>query len=54
MDSKKGQALKVQIYQKTKQLLQQRHQISICWILSHSGIERNEKADLVAKEAAGG
>ena len=52
MDSKEGQALKAQIYQKTKQLVQQRHQISICWFPRHCGIERNEKADLAAKEAA--
>ena len=54
MDGKEGQALKAQINQKTKQLVQQRHQISICWVPSHSGIEGNEKADLAAKEAAGG
>ena len=54
MDSKEGQALKAQIYQKAKQLVQQRHQISICWVPSHCGIEGNEKADLAAKEAAGG
>ena len=52
MDSKEGQALKAQIYQKTKQLVQQRHQISICWFPCHCGIKRNEKADLAAKEAA--
>lgn len=54
MNSKEGQALKAQIYQKAKQLVQQRHQISICWVPSHCGIEGNEKADLAAKEAAGG
>ena len=54
MDNKGGQALKAQIYQKTKQLVQQRHKRSICWVSSYCGIKGNEKADLAAKEAAGG
>ncbi len=53
MDSKAGQALKVQIYQKVEQLTRQRHEISLCWVPSHCNIEGNEKADLAAKEAAG-
>lgn len=43
IDSKKRQALKVQIYQKTKQLIPQRHQILICWVSNHCGIKRNKK-----------
>ncbi len=54
MDNKAGQALKAQIYQKVEQLVQQQHEISVCWIPSHCGIEGNEKADTAAKEAAKG
>ena len=43
MNSKEGQALKAWIYQKTEQLIQQRHQISICLVLSYCGIEGNKK-----------
>ena len=49
-----GQALKIQIYQKAKKLVQQGHSISIRWVPSHSGVEGNEKADKAAKEAASG
>lgn len=51
--SSRGQALKRQIYQKTEWLVQQGHDISIRWILGHSKIEGNEKADRAAKKAAG-
>ena len=54
MDSKAGQALKAQIYRKVEQLIRQRHEISVCWVPSHSNVEGNEKADTAAKEAAGG
>lgn len=54
MDSKASQALKAQVYQKVEQLVQQRHKISVYWVPSHCGIEGNERADIAAKEAAGG
>ena len=53
MDCKAGQALKTQIYQKVEQLIQQGHEISVCWVPSHCKVERNERADKAAKEAAG-
>ncbi len=53
MDCKAGQALKAQIYQKVKQLIQQGHEISVCWVPSHCKVEGNERADKAAKEAAG-
>ena len=53
MDIKAGQALKYQIYQKVKQLTQQRHEISVSWIPDHSNIERNKRANMAAKEVAG-
>lgn len=43
------QALKIQIYQKAKKLVQQGYDISIRWVLGHSGVEGNEKADKAAK-----
>ncbi len=48
-----GQVLKMQIYQKTEQLVQQGHNISIRWVPGHNKIEGNERADRAAKEAAG-
>ena len=51
-DSAAGQALKMQIYQKAKKLIQQGHEISVRWVPGHSGIEGNERADKAAKEAA--
>ena len=33
------QALKTQIYHKTKLLIQQGHKVSVCWVPSHSGLE---------------
>ena len=54
MDCKAGQALKARIYQKAKQLIGQRHEISVCWVPSHCNVEGNDKADKAAKEAAGG
>ncbi len=50
-DSAEGQALKMQIYQKAKKLLQQGYEISVRWVPGHSGIEGNERADKAAKEA---
>ena len=50
MDSKAGQALKYQIYQKVKQLNQQRHEISVYWIPGHSNVKRNERANMAAKK----
>ena len=54
MDCKAGQALKVQIYRKVEQLIQQGHKISLRWFPSHSKVEGNERADKAAREAAGG
>ncbi len=50
MDCKAGQALKVQIYRKVEWLIQQRHEISLCWIPNHSKVEENEMADKIAKK----
>lgn len=43
----------MQIYQKTEQLVQQGHEISIRWISGHNKIEGNERADRAAKKVAG-
>ncbi len=51
-DSRAGQALKMQIYEKARQLVQQGHGIFIRWVAGHSGVEGNERADKAAKEAA--
>lgn len=53
MDSKAGQALKIQIHQKVEQLIRHRHEISLYWVPNDCNIKGNEKADLAAKEAAG-
>ena len=49
---RKYQALKTQIYHKTKLLIQQGHKVSVYWVPSHSGLEGNEKTDAAAKKAA--
>lgn len=54
IDSKAGQALKCQIYQKVEQLTRQLHEISVRWVPGHSNMEGNERADVAAKEAARG
>ena len=48
----RGQALKMQIYQKTKRLVEQRHNISIRLMLGNSKVEGNERTDRAAKKAA--
>lgn len=52
IDNKENQSLKAWIYQKTKQPVQQRHQILICGVSSHCNIEGNKKVDLAAKKVA--
>ena len=47
-----GQALKMQIYQKAKKLVQQGHDISIRWVPGYSGVEGNKRANKAAKKAA--
>ena len=54
LDFNASQALKAQIYQKLDQLIQQRHEILVCWVPSHCKVEKNEKADQAAKKAARG
>ena len=54
MDCKAGQALKAQICQKVKQLIEQGHEISVRWVPSHSKVEGNEMVDKAAREAAEG
>lgn len=51
-NSSVAQALKMQIYQKAKMLVQQGHDISVRWVPGHSGVEGKEKADKATKEAA--
>ena len=52
MDNSESKVLKIQIYQKLSWLTQQRHKLSVYWIPSQIGPERNEKADKAAKKAA--
>ena len=54
LDYKAGQVLKAQIYRKVGQLIQQKHEILVCWVPSHCKVERNERANKAAKEAVGG
>ena len=46
------QALRVQIFKRTKQLHTQGKELTVRWIPSHQGIEGNEQADKAAKAAA--
>ena len=42
----------MQIYQKTRKLVQQGHSVFIKWVSGHNRVEENERADKTAKEAA--
>ena len=48
------QALKLQIYQKAQEVVEQGPRISIRWIPGHTGVEGNKRANRAAKEAASG
>lgn len=50
--SNAGQALKIQIFKRAKQLHTHGGELVVRWIPGHSGIEGNEQADKAAKEAA--
>lgn len=47
-----GQVLKARIYQKVKQLMQQKYEFSVRWVSSHCKVEENKRANKGAKEAA--
>lgn len=49
-----GQALKLQIYQTAEKLVKRGHSDLIRWVPGHSTVERNDRANKVAKEAAVG
>lgn len=49
----KDRFLRFFIYQKAGGLQDNRHPITFQWIPSHSGLIRNDKGDLVAKDRAG-
>ncbi len=50
--SKAGQALKIQIYKQARQLRAYGGEVIVRWIPSYGGVDRNERADKVAKKAA--
>ncbi len=51
-ESAEGQASNMQIDQKAKMLIQQRHKFSERWFSVYSIIEKNERVDKLAKNAA--
>ena len=54
LDCKSDQMLKAQIYRKVKQLAQQRHEFSVCWVSSYYKLEGNNIVDKAIKEFASG
>lgn len=54
MDCKAGQVLKAQIYQRVERFIQQRYEISLRLVSSHSKIEGNEMIDKITKKTAQG
>lgn len=50
-DNRAGQALKIQISEKARQLVYQEHGIFITWVPGHNEPKRNKSADKTLKEA---